>query len=186
MPGFLPRHFFISDRRTESGCWFFSGKTAAPGTEPGTCDDSCNIVREGPTRTKGYWKNHPTVIDGSCDDCPDNLVDPSLAFCGMTIDSACDALKFLKKKSGGLNQFKSQGMAALLNCTAFDYCPEKIEDIIIDNTNACKDGDDAAANGKSWSRVAGKLDRFNNSNDDWALGFKSPSAMPKYYKKYCD
>ena len=138
------------------------------------------------TRTKGYWKNHPTVIDGSFDGSggEPSLVSPPLAFCGDVINDACSALKFLQKKGGDLNQFMSQGMAALLNCTAFG-CKDKVVDLIEANNSACDSGDETGAGGKSWSRIAGKLERFNQSNDDLDLPFKSPSALPKYYKEMC-
>ena len=139
-----------------------------------------------PSRTKGYWKNHPTVIDGSFDGSggEPSLVNPPLAFCGDVIDDACSALKFLQKKGGGLHQFMSQGMAALLNCTAFG-CPDKVVDLIEANNSACDSGDETGAGGKSWSRIARKLERFNQRNDDLDLPFKSPSALPKYYKEMC-
>jgi hypothetical protein len=75
-------------------------------------------------------------------------------------------------------------MAALLNCTAFG-CPDKIRDIIADNAAACSSGAELAANGMTWDKVAEELDTFNKANDELELGFTSPSAMPKYYKKYC-
>ena len=145
--------------------------------------DGTEACAPKPTRTKGYWKNHPTVIDGSFDGRggEPSLVRPPLAFCGKTIDSACDALVFLKKKGGGLNQFKSQGMAALLNCTAFG-CPDRVRNILANERlgAACARG----AN-RDWGHYAGALDRFNNSNDDIPLDFRSPRALPKYYWQNC-
>jgi hypothetical protein len=134
---------------------------------------------EGPfiTRTLGYWKNHPTVIDGSFDG-PDDF--PSLLplnFCGEDIPEPCDAVKFLRSRGGGIKCFKRQGMAALLNCQAFG-CPDGIYDLIMAGSEAC-----AAGDGFDFKAACSDLDDYNESGDDFELPFKSPPAQPKLCPK---
>jgi hypothetical protein len=130
------------------------------------------------TRTLGFWKTHPTVIDGSFDG-PGGQ--PSLLpfeFCGKKIDSACDAVAFLSCKGGGLNNFKRQGMAAMLNCLAFNSCPAEIAELIAEGSAAC------ASHSKKYpfGEVAEVLDAFNNSGSEVPLPFDPPSALPKFCK----
>jgi hypothetical protein len=137
------------------------------------CSDRCTLV-EGPSRTLGYWKTHPTVIDGSFDGAGGQPSLLPLSFCGETIDTSCKAVNYLSKRGGGLNKFKRQGMAALLNCTAFG-CPDDIRDLIIEGSNAC-----GASARYSYGSAGGILGTFNESNDDISLPFQSPSALPHY------
>lgn len=137
------------------------------------CSNSCEI-REAPSRTLGYWKTHPTVINGDFGGAPSLL---PLEFCGKQIADACDAVYFLSKGGGGIRKFKRQGMAALLNCTAFG-CPTKISNLITEGSAACATKDPNYKFGKT----GGKLGYFNEANKDLPLPFKSPSALPKYCK----
>jgi hypothetical protein len=134
--------------------------------------DGTEACAEAPSRTLGYWKNHPTVINGDFGGAPSLL---PLEFCGETIDDACDAVYFLSQGGGGIKKFKRQGMAALLNCTAFG-CPTKISDLIAEASEACGNGDDDYKYGKAGR----KLGKFNEANDDLPLPFQSPSALPNY------
>jgi hypothetical protein len=148
---------------------------ASDPTDPNanSCSERCTIL-EGPTRTLGYWKNHPTVIDGSFDGPGGQPSLLPLTFCGKDIEEPCDAVKFLSKGGGGKKKFKRQGMAALLNCTAFG-CPSEISDLIAEASAACGNKEDYR-----YGRAGGILGDFNESNDDYPLPFKSPSALPKY------
>jgi hypothetical protein len=128
----------------------------------------------GITRTLGYWKNHPTVIDGSFDG-PNGF--PSLlplVFCGDDIVEACDAVRFLRTRGGGIRNFKRQGMAALLNCEAFG-CFSDISELIQEGSAACATGADF-----DFGAAAEILDAFNNSGDDLDLPFQSPPALPRF------
>jgi hypothetical protein len=134
----------------------------------------CEPPPSGITRTLGYWKNHPTVIDGSFDG-PGGF--PGLLplnFCGEYIVEPCDAVAFLSTDGGGINNFKRQGMAALLNCQAFG-CPGDIFNLIADGSNACASGDMF-----DFDTAGFVLDVFNNSGDDLDLPFQSPPAYPKF------
>jgi hypothetical protein len=126
---------------------------------------------EAPSRTLGYWKNHPTVINGDFGGAPSLL---PLEFCGKVIDDACDAVYFLKKGGGGKKKFMRQGMAALLNCTAFG-CPTEISDLIAEASEACGNG-----YSYKYGKAGGILGDFNEANDNLPLPFKSPKALPKY------
>jgi hypothetical protein len=127
---------------------------------------------KAPSRTLGYWKNHPTVINNEAGVLSGSLL--PLNFCGDNIDEACDAVDYLRSKGGGIGNFKRQGMAALLNCEAFG-CPQDIRNLISEGSAACDGGGsfDFGAAGTT-------LDKFNNANDNVELPFQSPSAQPKY------
>jgi len=126
----------------------------------------------GITRTLGYWKTHPDVIDGSFDGDGGFESLLPLNFCGEEIAVACDAVKFLSQGGGGINNFKRQGMAALLNCEAFG-CSSEISTLIADGSAAC-----GAGTSFDFGGAGSTLDEFNNSGDDLALPFDSPSAQP--------
>ena len=125
-----------------------------------------------PSRTLGYWKNHPTVINNESGVLTSSLL--PLNFCGDTINEACDAVAYLRSKGGGIGNFKRQGMAALLNCEAFG-CPQDIRDLISDGSAAC-----ASSSSFDFGAAGTTLDEFNNANDNVELPFQSPSAQPKY------
>jgi hypothetical protein len=101
-----------------------------------------------------------------------------LTFCGQDILEPCDAISFLRTGGGGINCFKRQGMAALLNCQAFN-CPNDIFDLITDGSAAC-----AGADAYDFDQACGDLDDYNNSGDDLDLPFKSPRALPHYCTFY--
>jgi hypothetical protein len=135
--------------------------------------DACAPPVEAPSRTLGYWKNHPTVINGVFGGAPSLL---PLTFCGETIEQnqVCEAVYFLSQGGGGKRKFMRQGMAALLNCTAFG-CPTEISDLIAEASEACGNGDSY-----KYGKAGGILGTFNEANDDLPLPFQSPSALPKY------
>lgn len=128
-----------------------------------------NNVQENPTRTLGYWKNHPDATKMFLP-----FADP---FCGEQIDEHCDAYAFLSLGGGGLNNFKRQAMAALFNCAAWG-CSDDVADLIQAGSDAC------AANDPSfdYGNAGEVLDIFNNSGDDLPLGFDGGRAKPKYCK----
>jgi len=146
-----------------------------PNTVSDEATDTCEVNDEFVTRTLGYWKNHPTVIDGSFDG-PDGF--SSLLpqeFCGETVDQVCDAVELLSSRGGGINNFKRQAMAALLNCEAFG-CPSNISDLIAEGSAACA----GVPNGFDFGAAGATLDEYNNSGDDLDLPFQSPRALPKF------
>jgi len=104
-----------------------------------SCSDSCEIIVETPTRTLGYWKNHPTVINNESGVLGSSLL--PLTFCGETIEQneVYETVDFLRSKGGGIGNFKRQGMAALLNCEAF-ICSQDIRDLINAGSSACAGG----------------------------------------------
>jgi hypothetical protein len=105
----------------------------------------------GPSRTPGFWKNHPGAVD--------NFL--PLDFCGETIAEACRAAELLDTGGGGLNQFIRHGLAALLNCAAYG-CSSEIADLIDAGSDAC-----AMSDGSFDYGAAGTLlDLFNNSGND--------------------
>jgi hypothetical protein len=129
---------------------------------------------QGITRTLGYWKNHPTVIDGSFDGdggFPSLL---PLSFCGESILEACDAVEFLSLGGGDLDNFKRQGMAALLNCQAFG-CSSEIANLIQAGSEAC-----GTSTAFDFGDAGYILDTFNMSGDEEDLPFDSPSALPRF------
>ena len=136
------------------------------------CSSRCTLP--APSRTLGYWKNHPTVIDGSFDGAGGQPSLLPLRFCGEAISEPCDAVEYLRKGGGGKKKFMRQGMAALLNCTAFD-CPNRIRRVIREGSDACATGADYR-----YGRAGSILGTFNEANDDLPLPFQSPSALPKY------
>jgi hypothetical protein len=155
-----------------------TGLTDCRAYPAGTNDETvdCGIVEEFITRTLGYWKNHPTVIDGTFDG-PGGF--PSLLpleFCGEAIEEPCDAVAFLRTGGGGIKCVKRQGMAALLNCQAFG-CPGDILDLIMAASEACANGGMF-----DFNYACDALDEYNESGDDLDLPFKSPRALPKYCK----
>ena len=127
-----------------------------------------NNVQENPTRTLGYWKNHPDAT---------KMFLPLGEFCGEQIDEHCDAYDFLSLGGGGLNNFKRQAVAALFNCAAWG-CTDAVADLIQAGSDAC------AANDPSfdYGNAGEVLDIFNNSGDDLPLGFNGGRAKPKYCK----
>jgi archaellum component FlaG (FlaF/FlaG flagellin family) len=151
--------------------------TGNPGPDQCIAEDTATVtVRELPpiTRTIGYWKTHPTVIDGSFDG-PGGF--PSLLplnFCGEDIVESCDAVAFLSTGGGGINCFKRQAMGALLNCEAFG-CPDEIASLIMTGSDACGNG-----TAFSFDAACSVLDAYNNFGDDLDLPFESPSAQPKF------
>ena len=136
------------------------------------CSSRCTLP--APSRTLGYWKNHPTVIDGSFDGAGGQPSLLPLRFCGEAITEPCDAVEYLRMGGGGKKKFMRQGMAALLNCTAFD-CPNRIRRVIREGSDACATGADYR-----YGRAGSILGTFNEANDDLPLPFQSPSALPKY------
>jgi len=127
-----------------------------------------NNVQDDPTRTIGYWKNHPKATKKFL---------PLGDFCGVAIDEHCDAYEFLSLGGGGINNFKRQAVGALFNCAAWG-CSDDIADLIADGSEACAEG-----NGSFDYGNAGEvLDIFNNSGDDLPLGFNGGRARPKYCK----
>lgn len=121
---------------------------------------------EGPTRTPGFWKNHPGAIA--------NFL--PFEFCGETISDPCDAVALLDTGGGGLNQFIRHGVAAYLNCAAWG-CSDTIADLIAAGSEACADGD-AEFN---YGGAGTLLDIFNNSGDN--LGQNPPGFNDD--KKLC-
>ncbi len=131
----------------------------------GYTDD--NNQMEGPTRTLGYWKNHPIATE---------MFLP-IDFCGVTVTEHCEAYSFLSLGGGKLDNFKRQGMAAALNCVAWGCSPE-VQTLIDEGSAACAAGDETFDYGTSGT----KLDVFNNSGDDLPRGFDGGKAKPKYCK----
>jgi hypothetical protein len=145
--------------------------TSTTSTAPPTTTTTLPVV----TRTLGFWKNHPTVIDGSFDG-PGGV--PSLLplqFCGQTITMPCAAVAFLSQRGGALNAFQRQGMAALLNCSEFG-CPPNILQVIQAGSSACATGSATF----DFGAAASTLDSFNGSGDNLNLPFQPPSAQPKF------
>ena len=167
------------DDALDSDCDSATGQTDCTtyttGDNSPNADVDCGFFAgEFITRTLGYWKNHPNVIDGSFDG-PGGF--PSLLpqeFCGEPIVEACDAVAFLSTGGGGINCFKRQGMAALLNCQAFG-CPGDTLDLIEAASDACGTGADF-----DFGDACDALDYYNESGDDLDLPFQSPKADPKF------
>jgi hypothetical protein len=155
------------------------GLTVCAEYPAGTNDDTVDcgrFVGQFITRTLGYFKTHANVIDGSFDG-PGGF--PSLLpqeFCGEAIVEACDAVEYLKTGGGGIDCFKRQGMAALLNCQAFG-CPADTLDLIEAASEACGAGAEF-----DFGDACYALDDYNESGDDLDLPFQSPKADPKACK----
>ena len=116
-----------------------------------------DVDESGPTRTPGFWKNHPGAIDNYL----------PFEFCGAVVEDACSAVELLSARGGGINQFTRHGVAAILNCSAWG-CSDEIEDLIEAGSEAC-----AAGTAFDYGAAGTELDIFNNSGDD--LGQNPPN-----------
>jgi hypothetical protein len=146
-------------------------------------DDDCSIGNDfgftphgrGITRTPGFWRNRPRVIDGSIDG---GGGVPSLlpfTFCGQVVDQACEAVALMRRRGGGVNAFSRHAVAAILNCRAFGNCPATVMQLVNDGSAAC-----AAGASFGFGAAADVLAAFNQSGDDLALPFNPGKAQPKY------
>lgn len=123
-----------------------------------------NEPRELPTRTPGFWKNHPAATAQFL----------PVEFCGEAVTDVCAAVALLGANGGGLDAFKRHATAAQLNCAAFG-CPADVQ-AVIDAGNAACDGGGAFGFGAA----ADELDFYNNSGDDLASGLAPGPADPKF------
>ena len=119
----------------------------------------------GPTRTPGFWKNHP-IATGSL---------LPISFCGRTVTQTCDAIGLAGQQGGGLNAFTRHAVTAALNCKAFG-CSSDVQDVLDAGNAACAAGDTTY----DYSGAASFLDEFNNSGDALASGLDQESANPKF------
>jgi hypothetical protein len=118
-----------------------------------------------PTRTPGFWKNHPDAVEGQL----------PVEYCGRDVEEVCDAVGLLGQQGGGLNAFARHATAAQLNCAAFG-CPADIAAVVDGGNAAC------AARNRSYDygAAAAILDEYNNSGESIATGFEFGSADPKF------
>jgi hypothetical protein len=121
-------------------------------------------IASGPTRTIGFWKNHPSAT---------NQFLP-FQFCGQTVDQVCEAVTLLSLKGGGINNFKRQAVGATLNCAAFG-CPAYVSDLVKAGSDAC-----AAGTSFPYDSAGSVLDTFNNSGDKLPISLSQGSAQPHF------
>lgn len=119
----------------------------------------------GPTRTPGFWKNHPLALSQFL----------PISFCGRTVTQVCDAVGLAGQQGGGLNAFTRHAVTAALNCKAFG-CSAEIESLLASGNAACAAGDA----GYDFSSAASILDEFNNSGDAFPTGLDQSPADPKF------
>lgn len=167
----------------EAACLADAGFKPAPGDgvhytrEAGAGEDRCALYADfgytpedkpeppsGITRTLGFWKTHPLVLD--------NFL--PVSFCGEEVTEVCDAVALLQTGGGGLGNFTRQSVAASLNCTAFG-CSGEIAALIAEGNAACAAGDYF-----DFGDAGEVLDYFNNSGKDLPLPFPSGSADPHF------
>jgi hypothetical protein len=118
----------------------------------------------GPTRTPGFWKNHPDALAQFL----------PVSYCGRAVTQVCDAAGLLGQQGGGLNAFARHATAAQLNCEAFG-CSADVAEVIAEGDAAC-----AAHTDYDFGAAASLLDEFNNSGDALAATFEFGAANPKF------
>ncbi len=119
----------------------------------------------GPTRTPGFWKNHPDATEGQL----------PVEYCGRDVEEVCDAVGLLGQQGGGLNAFARHAIAAQLNCAAFG-CSADIAAVVDEGNAACA----ARSRSYDYSGAAAILDEFNNSGESIATDFNFGPADPKF------
>lgn len=119
----------------------------------------------GPTRTPGFWKNHPSALAQFL----------PISFCGRTVTSVCDAVGLAGQQGGGLNAFTRHAVTAALNCGAFG-CSAEVDAVLDAGNAACAAGDASY----DYSGAASFLDEFNNSGDALPTGLDQSPADPKF------
>lgn len=119
---------------------------------------------EFPSRTPGYWKNHPNAVA---------LFLP-VEHCGTQISAICDAVALLGAGGGGLEAFSRHSAAAQLNCAAYG-CPAEIAALIDAGNAAC-----AAGAPYDFGGAAATLDVYNNLGDELGDDPVPGGADPKF------
>lgn len=168
----------LGNAASQGGCEAFPDPAPADYTYPAILNrvDECSLHHDfgftepsdeqPPTRTPGYWKNHPQAVA---------LFGP-VWHCGTEVTDTCAIIALLATKGGGFSAFTRHSAAAQLNCAAYG-CPAEIHALIHAGEDACAAGDPF-----DFTEAANRLDVYNNLGD--ALG-EDPvpgPADPKFCK----
>jgi hypothetical protein len=145
-------------------------------TTPPPEDDGCDVPLV--TRTQGFWKNHPCVVDGEVGGA---VLVPVALGASLTFGSAAEVSAHLETPpKGGNGQIilGHQLLAAKLNVAAFDIGRYVFADVDGDGALETVDdlialGDEAFDSGTDYDRkrLGGVLDRLNNAGDEASLTF---------------
>ncbi|UQA58367.1 hypothetical protein [Polyangium aurulentum] len=155
------------------------GLQAATETVPSTPppeDEGCDVPLV--TRTQGFWKNHPCVVDGEVGGV---VLVPVTLGAGLTFGSAAEVSAYLETPSKGGNGqiiLGHQLLAAKLDVAAFDIGRYVFADVDGDGALETVDelialGDEAFDSGSDYDqkRLGAVLDHLNNAGDAASLTF---------------
>jgi len=146
-------------------------------TTPPPEDEGCDVPLV--TRTQGFWKNHPCVVDGEVGGA---VLVPVTLGSGLAFGSAAEVSAYLETPpKGGNGQIilGHQLLAAKLNVAAFDIGRYVFADVDGDGALETVDdlialGDEAFDGGSDYDqkRLGAVLDRLNNAGDEAPLTFE--------------
>jgi hypothetical protein len=148
-----------------------------PSTPPPEEEEGCDVPLV--TRTQGFWKNHPCVVDGEVGG---RVLVPVALGSGVVFGSAAEVSGYLETPpKGGNGQIilGHQLLAAKLNVAAFDIGRYVFADVDGDGALETVDelialGDEAFDRGSDYDRkrLGAVLDRLNNEGDAASLTFE--------------